>query len=361
MKGKFVMNDENMTSDELALVVQDCLKEPPMIIWGSGATVPCGLPRMSDLGESVKKKKKIQGLDVTHLDVEHFEEELGKEEYQKNEKFMEDVRRLIWLCVHRADHKVVELTLDALKKAGKANSDSAQHHPTAIHRMMETFMSAHPRLLNIVTTNYDRVLEYVAAVHKIPFSDGTTGRALSSFDQKNFVKKDGVNIIKVHGSLSWFTKDGRFVCCDRLRAKFDPCIIIPGRGKYKDAFQIPYRELLQQADAAIAQAKSFFAYGFGFHDEHVTPEIRKRVQAGVPIVVVAKDISTECIQELSSATKYVLIAESFEGDKKKTESREETRVRIRGFARGENQELEVNGSFWKLSEFMDLLNRRVAR
>ena len=355
------MKDEDKEIDMLAHVVQDYLKEPPMIIWGSGATIPCGLPKMSDLGESVKKKKKIQGLDVEHLDVENFEEELGREEYQGNAKFMADVRRLIWLCVHRADHKVVDLMIDAAKEVGNANSGVDQHHPTAIQRMMETFMSAHPRLLNIVTTNYDRVLEYVASFYKISFSDGTTGRALSSFDQKNFVKKDGVNIIKVHGSLSWFIKDGRFVCCDRLREKLDPCIIIPGRGKYKDAFQIPYRELLQQADTAIAQAKSFFAYGFGFHDEHVTPEIRKRVQTGVPIVVVAKDISKECIQELSSATKCVLIAESFEGDKKKTESREETRVRIRGFARGENQELEINGSFWKLSEFMNLLNRRVAR
>lgn len=354
------MQNENMTSDELARFVQDCLKEPPMIIWGSGATILCGLPKMSDLGESVKQKKRIQGLDVEHLDVEHFEEELGKKEYQENAKFMADVRRLIWLCVHRADHKVVDLTLDALKETDAANSKEAQHL-AAIQRMMETFMSAHPRLLNIVTTNYDRVLEYVASDHKISFSDGTTGRALSSFDQKNFVKKDGVNIIKVHGSLSWFTKDDRFVCCDRLRSKLDPCIIIPGRGKYKDAFQIPYRELLQQADVAIAQAKSFFAYGFGFHDEHVTPEIRKRVQAGVPIVVVAKDISKECIQELSSATKYVLIAESFEGDKKNTESREGTRVRIRGFAHAVNREHEINGSFWKLPEFMNLLNRRVAR
>jgi hypothetical protein len=37
-------------------MVQTFLKDPPLIVWGSGATIPFGLPSMEDLNAQIKEK-----------------------------------------------------------------------------------------------------------------------------------------------------------------------------------------------------------------------------------------------------------------------------------------------------------------
>gem|GEM_PF-4334017 len=41
-----------------------------------------------------------------------------------------------------------------------------------IKLLIEKFVEAHPQVLNIVTTNYDRVLEYIMSFQGIPFTEG---------------------------------------------------------------------------------------------------------------------------------------------------------------------------------------------
>ena len=49
------IDKNNSRKTEIFRLIQKFLKKPPVIIWGSGATIPYGLPSMDDL----KTKSKI--------------------------------------------------------------------------------------------------------------------------------------------------------------------------------------------------------------------------------------------------------------------------------------------------------------
>jgi hypothetical protein len=58
-----------------------------------------------------------------------------------------------------------------------------------IKTMISKFTDAHPQVLNIITTNYDRVLEYIMSYNDMPFTDGFNGKTLSIFEPKTNYKK----------------------------------------------------------------------------------------------------------------------------------------------------------------------------
>ena len=41
--------------EQIFRITQNFLKTPPLIVWGSGATIPFGLPSMLDLNEKLRE------------------------------------------------------------------------------------------------------------------------------------------------------------------------------------------------------------------------------------------------------------------------------------------------------------------
>ena len=69
--------DQEETKSQVFSVVQQLLQRTPLLIWGSGATVACGLPTMKELGQYVKNR-----LSLTIDENANFEEELCKSEFE---------------------------------------------------------------------------------------------------------------------------------------------------------------------------------------------------------------------------------------------------------------------------------------
>ena len=126
-----------------------------------------------------------------------------------------------------------------------------------------------------------------------------------------------------------------------------PVIIIPGKNKYRESSQIPYRELIQKSDIAVDSAKSFLSIGFGFNDEHITPEIIKSVNKGAPIVVVTMRVSETCRAALKKASQYVLIEAISANDR-------ESLVTIKQKGLPNIKELVLEGCYWSLPKFMEI-------
>jgi len=307
--------------------IQTFLKNPPTIIWGSGATVALGLPSMAELNDVLKKE-----IPKFNESDKNLEIELGKPEYESQ---LPKIRKVIWNTVNQADVKVLEELI-------KNNCTAF----IGIKNMVETFREAHPRVVNIITTNYDRVLEHVLAFQNIPFSDGFKGRELSSFNDQLFRDKDIANLIKVHGSLSWFQIDGNIRYLNHTNDLIEPIIICPGKNKYEEAYSRPYRELIQKADNLIDQASSFFIVGFGFNDAHLTPKIREKVRSGTPLVLITKEVTESCRKELKNAQKYILLQESAPG---------RTNIILKANGDTETEELTLGDDYWKLDKFMEIL------
>jgi hypothetical protein len=286
-------------NEEIFTLLQNFLKSPPLIIWGSGATIPFGLPSMWHLNEALKAE--IEDFDNTN---DNLEIELGKEKYIEK---MPEIKKTIWKMVNDSDVSVLNRII--------AN-ENAEFNGVKV--LLEKFIDPHPQVINIVTTNYDRVLEHVMSYHNFPFSDGFNGKVLSTFDECQFRNQKNVNIIKVHGSLNWFEIDTEIRYMSGNIEDKSPQIIAPGKNKYQEAFSRPYRELIQKSDNLINGASSFFVVGFGFNDEHLTPKIKAKVNSGIPIVLITKEVTENTFSELENAQKYILLEEGEEGKTKIT-------------------------------------------
>lgn len=303
--------------------IQDLLKNPPVIIWGSGATIGFGMPSMDDLNKCLEKN--LKGFDASS---NNLEEELGKAKYESQ---MHLIRAIVWNEIKNKDEAAAQ---NLLKK---------QDDFLGIKDMFEIFSKPHPKSLNVITTNYDRVLEHVMAFFDISYTDGFSGQDLSSFDEKLFEEKKTVKLVKVHGSLNWFDVNG-MVRYSSIEIENSHKIIPPGKKKYEEAYKTPYRELIQRSDQFIKSGKSFFVVGFGFNDTHLTPEIRNQVANGTPIVLVSKKITDTAKNELSKAHKYVYVEQS--------ENSSNTRFYLKTGKNEKEQIYDIPGIFWNLKDFM---------
>jgi hypothetical protein len=312
--------------EKVFTIIQNYLKTPPVIIWGSGATVPFGLPSMNTLNEILK-----DNISEFDKNCENLEVELGKEKYHE---VMPQIRNIIWHAISTVDNEV-------LQKLLTSNSDDFN----GIKKLVEKISDAHPKVTNIVTTNYDRIIENVLSFHGIPFTDGFLGKELSLFDENLFSSKNIVNIVKVHGSLNWFDFGGEIRYLQNNIESSVPQIICPGKNKYQEAYKSPYRELIQKSDLYINSAASFLVIGFGFNDEHLTPRIKSKIKKGTPIVVITKIISEACLIELESAEKYVLLED--DGDDKTKVTLKERNL--------EKQIIILEGNFWSLNNFIEII------
>ncbi len=319
------MNDE--IREKIFSTIQTYLKTPPVIIWGSGATVALGIPSMAELYAVIKEE--IAGFNNSD---ENLEVELGKSEYESQ---MPKIRKIIWEAINKADENV-------LLKLISVDSEGLD----GIKGMIEKFREAHPQVVNIITTNYDCVLEHVMAFFGIPFTDGFEGKELSLFNCHLFQNKNTTNLVKVHGSLKWFQVGSHIRYLKQKNTNVTPTIICPGKNKYQEAYQTPYRELIQKADDLINSASSFLVVGFGFNDEHLTPKIKEKVGSGTPLVLITKEVTDSCISELRDAQKYVFLQQ---GDATNTN------ISLKTGKDNQIEELTIDGDYWKLDKFMEVL------
>lgn len=314
-----------MDIDEIYQTIQEYLKEPPLVIWGSGATIGFGLPSMSKLKDEIGNALPI--FDKTCTDLEA---ELGKDKYEAN---LPQIRRIIRNVVCDADIKAKEQLLK--------NSDDFE----GIWRLTKFCHDPHPKVMNVVSTNYDRILEYVWGYNGLHYTDGFEQLELSEFDENKFCDKDVINLMKVHGSLDWFEVDHEV---RKLTTDFgyDPVMIPPGKNKYRTTHNSPYRELMQKSDDAIKRASSFLVVGFGFNDEHITPLVGKKTRNGTPIVVVTKEVTSTTEKELEKAKKVIYVEAASDI----------TKSHIRIFENGTLKSDTVEDKdYWKLNSFMDIL------
>ena len=314
-----------MDIDEIYKTVQTYLNEPPLVIWGSGATIGFGLPSMSQLKDEIGNL--LPTFDKTCTDLEA---ELGREKYEAD---LPQIRKIIRDVISAADLKAKEKLLK--------NSDEFE----GIRRLTQFCHDPHPKVMNVVSTNYDRILEYVWGYNGLHYTDGFDQQELSEFDEGKFQGKDIINLMKVHGSLDWFDVDHDV---RKLHTDFgyDPIMIPPGKNKYRTTHNSPYRELMQKSDDAIKKASSFLVVGFGFNDEHITPLVSKKTKSGTPIVVVTMKVTPTTEKELEKAKRVIYIEAAADI------SKSHIRVIENGIVKSDSVE---DGDYWRLNKFMDML------
>lgn len=330
---------------------QECIGKLPLIVLGSGASVPYGLPGMGSLGEHLAASQLPPGM--TDKDISGWTEfcatlpqtdlESALTEVSLTEAVTQHIVSTTWKFLSAADVRVFEQVV-------------ANRQSLPLTRLYQHLFQSTAQDIQVVTPNYDRIAEYAAEAGGYcaytGFSFGLLGHRAQNYVPKIFSggkQIRTVNVWKVHGSFSWFRdQHGVVVSLPPMAAPpagMEPVIVTPGIDKYRRTHGEPFRTLMQNADAAIRTAAAFLCVGYGFNDEHLQPLLVERCDSdSAPLVLMTKEISEKAHEFFKSGKcrKYLALEESLAG----------TRVFSNDIPDGQ----EIQGrSFWQLPEFLSLI------
>jgi len=297
-----------MDEERIFKVIQKIMEDVPLVLAGSGCSAPYGLPSMAVLGAHLMEKlsPKYSG----NAQWDKFQTELSRgadleaalTDVLVSKEMLDDIRIECWKCISKYDFEFFDkLMFDPIS------------FPLA--DLLKTMSRPHPSCVNIVTTNYDRVIEYACDHGNLAVNTGFAGQYCRWFSSNAFPTKNSINLIKVHGSLdTYIDSHGASFSVPlqrKLPAGIVPDMITPGTQKYQAVLTGPVsRQLLHTADEFIMKASSFLCIGYGFNDEQIQQNIFTQTKKGVPIIVLTKMVSEKTATLLDNSTKnYISIAE----------------------------------------------------
>lgn len=293
-----VLKEENVREK-----AQQCFQKFPTIILGSGASADYGLPITGDLKEhittKVEKMITVQKEKKENRDWRTVLEVLKSETYLENAldampimklDYISEIVQWTWDCINSKDIKVMRRMI---------SKGTNFYIGDLLSGMFESsWQQAH-----VITTNYDRVVEYACSSKGIPVRTGFPQGYPQKWEIFRHLKENDeartskvVSVHKVHGSLDWFmTSDNSMISlpvANDPSRRHTPLILTPGVTKYQRAYEDPFRTMIQNADNAIDSSNAILCIGFGFGDSHIQPRIRTACSyRHIPIIILARDLT----------------------------------------------------------------------
>lgn len=323
-------------------MMQGYLENSPLIILGSGASMPYGLPSMGALADKIKKDPTVTSdakYDALCCAIDSLGLEGAIDSVNLSSATLDAIRKLTWNEVNTCDLKYFN------------------NHPTsppyALVELLKKVIAPTPNKAIVVTTNYDRLPEYAADSISATVVTGFEGSLIRQLElptqsvntKRTRARERVVDIWKVHGSLDWFKTDSdnivSFPLSQSIPNNFQPLIVPPGKEKYSSTHDEPNRTIISEADNAFVQAGSYICIGYGFNDEHIQPKLLAQLSKGKPIVILAKAMTESCRKHIIDAdvSKYLIFEEA---------DNSHTRV----YGNGWNE--IYDGQYWLLNEFLKI-------
>lgn len=330
---------ETFNRNDFFKFVQDYMRDVPLLLIGTGGTMPYGIPGMEKLSDRLintldQKYKANTEWDKFVANINSGKDlESSLTGLNLKEDILNDIIVQTWILVNDADIKLLNKIL--------CNKEFLP-----IARLIKMFYNTQPQCVNIITTNYDRVIEYACDQFKIPIDKRFEGYYLKTFSQAKLRHKNIVNLIKVHGSLDLFKDENDYVYSIPLQKnipdKFTPAIVTPGEDKYKTILNGECRDLVHIADDLINNAKSFLCIGYGFNDIQIQRNVIEGIKQDKPIVVVTKKISDGAVSLITNnSRKHVIIQED-----EKNHNKTDIIINKKRF--------QLEGIYWDLENFLEI-------
>ncbi|MBT3942835.1 MAG: hypothetical protein HOC77_07055 [Chloroflexi bacterium] len=283
--------DPSVSMAEFLTQAQHCLANMPVLITGSGASAPYGIPTMPALATHISET-----VTLTSPRGPEFLELLEN----KGLEPALDVDILDTSDVAQ----IVTITREHIEEADlKAYFIQSNIEPdNGLSRCFRLLLNTTHTSVDVVTTNYDRIAEYCAEfagyVATNTFNPGYVRRHRPDAESAVFLngqRVSEVRVWKVHGSVDWYR--------DHLGRSFgspfypthdsvEPLIVIPGLKKYQEPFKQPFSTIFTGANEALREARAFLTIGYGFNDFHIQAGFVDRArEERVPIVILAKELT----------------------------------------------------------------------
>lgn len=269
-------------------LAQQCLRDVPVVVVGSGLSCAHGLPSMGALAQELiagvrpetPEEQEAWSAFRARLDAgDDLESALGA--VNLPETLRDRIVTRTWEVVSEPDFAVRDLI-------ARGRLD------LPLTRLLRRLLHTDRERVTIVTTNYDRLAEYAADRAEATVVNGFAGGWIQRVvGWRGRAPRRQVQIFKVHGSLDWFADGQRVVgvpLAPSVPVGLRPLIVTPGLSKYRETHFEPFRSHLQAGDEALRRAEGLLCIGYGFNDEHVQEVLLERVRGGSPIVVLNREL-----------------------------------------------------------------------
>jgi hypothetical protein len=302
-----------MNKDFIYRALQDICRKIPVIIAGSGASCAAGMPGMPTLKEHLLESIPKDFSDLWKLISDDLQKNVDLETALNNnkpdDKLENEIIKIVGHYISKKDREIrhkyfnnkLIIPIEKLLKYYKDN------------------------ILNIITPNYDCLVEYCCDKLKIPVSTGSYGyfrkyyhydnlkEGLRYFSRSTKIKGNQkyriqtpfqVRLYKLHGSVDWYDINGEIVSDSTLYESDKPdekrLIITPGSNKYRNTHGNPFRDLIHAADDVIRSGNTFLMVGYGFNDKHLEEILQKRLKEDAkPGIIITKELSQNAIDILN--------------------------------------------------------------
>ena len=201
--------------------------------------------------------------------------------------------------INKSRNKIYELIKDNLSYEFK---NEVFKHGALINIALN--LSTKSNKVHFVTTNYDTLIEDAAETVHVTVFDGFTFSKEPIFDSDMFewnlvrdvpyvntseleYKKRVINLLKLHGSLSWEKEDGTVY---KRENTTNPLIIYPSSSKYEQTYSEPYFDLFAKFQELLKRKNTLLiTSGFSFGDNHISRMIIKSIKTNRTLSMLVSD------------------------------------------------------------------------
>ena len=167
------------------------------------------------------------------------------------------------------------------------------------------------RVIDIMTPNYDRIIEMVCDKLGIGVITGFQGSLYGRFNRDllrqptefyNCKKNIWIRLFKPHGSINWINKEGNeymtndYAVLQKETEYIE--IVTPGGSKYREGLTNNTFRCMREEFNELLNTKdnySLLFYGYGFNDDHFDTALFDSFQKNV--LIVAKDVKEEILNK----------------------------------------------------------------
>ena len=300
--------------ESIKIHIQDFFDENTLTIVGSGLSVAEGLPSMSDLAQKLIEEmpKIIESTDkLKWTEIEN----LLKQDFD-----LESTLQLIFPNAS-IEEKMKQITSDFIREKEKQVLSSIinKNKILKFYDYITRFNLAN-NYINIITTNYDRLIEYACECNNIRVDTLFVGQFMSYFspEESKYTFCKGINnrrkrpiysphirLFKPHGSLSWYKINENIYSIPQHNGN-DCLIITPGSNKYEKGYNCPFDTHREKANKAIDEATKYVIIGYGFNDSHLEQHLIVQLKQK-PSLVLTYSLTENAKKILAQSEKMMAI------------------------------------------------------
>lgn len=292
-------------ADEFYGSIQGVFRSGLTIVVGSGASCQYGLPSMSALADHLQGRIPIDPVVLGEEGASQWQRISGELAAGAG---LESAIGEGNLADSLADHLTSAIANYVMEAEATAISEILADATTSAFGRLFAYVLRTSEVADVITTNYDRLLEVHAAKAGVRmdtmFYGHTIGRMDESLSRDELLQLQPVagrpsklsvrqhphiRLSKPHGSLDWYSHNGECIRSD-LPLRGTQQIVAPGGNKYRLGYEIPFDAQRKRANEAIDKAAALLFIGYGFNDEHLQTHLRTRFSE-IPSVVISRSLT----------------------------------------------------------------------